>query len=36
VLSSLTSTSVADMAVAGAIAGFAVVALIFGFVYRRR
>jgi hypothetical protein len=34
VLSSLTSTTVADIAFACAVAGFAAVALIFAFVYR--
>ncbi|HEY7665984.1 MAG TPA: hypothetical protein VH934_22935 [Xanthobacteraceae bacterium] len=35
VLSSLTSSTVADIAFAGMIAAFAVVALLFGLVYRR-
>jgi hypothetical protein len=35
VLSSFTSTTVADIAFAGMIAAFAVLALIFGLVYRR-
>lgn len=35
VLSSLTNTTVADMAFSGIIAAFAVVALVFGLVYER-